>query len=122
MKKILLLVIFFCSVSFIHTESVFAKVAGTKHIDLVGQTQDERLRSITPVQAWFDGTDVYVSFLDSPVKATVTITDAEGLLVEEIVAFSPQTIQVPISKEGGSYKIEIIYGDVCLYGQFEYGE
>lgn len=122
MKKILLLVIFFCSVSFIHTESVFAKVADTKHIDLVGQTQDERLRSIFPVQAWLDGADVYVSFLDSPVKATVTITDAEGLLVEEVVAFSPQTIQVPISKEGGSYKIEIVYGDVCLYGQFECGE
>lgn len=91
-------------------------------IQLKGSRDDVDYRSITPVRAYLDGMDVYVSFLDSPEKVTVIITDAEGLLVEEVVAFSPQTIQVPIGKEAGSYNIEIIYGDVCLYGVFEFGE
>lgn len=91
-------------------------------IQLKGSRDDVDYRSITPVRAYLDGTDVYVSFLDNPEKVTVIITDAEGLLVEEVVAFSPQTIQVPISKESGSYKIEIIYGDVCLFGVFGYSE
>lgn len=102
MKKKLLLVAFFCSAFFMHTESVFAKVADTKHIDLVGKTQDEHPYIIAPVQAYLDGMNVYVSFLDSPQKATVIIKDAEGLLVEEVLAFSLQTIQMSINKEVGS--------------------
>lgn len=120
-RQIFILFYILCSVT-LFSPHLLAKVADSRDIRLIAKTQDKDARSVQPVRAYLEGTDVYVSFLDSPVKATVTITDPEGLLVEEVVAFSTQIIQVPISKEGGSYKIEIVYGDVCLYGQFECGE
>lgn len=79
----------------------------------------ERTRSVCPVEAWRQGTFVYVSFYSGSVVATVSITNIQNGEVITNVYQSPQTVSIPVYGGSGVYKIEIYYDSKGFIGDFE---
>lgn len=118
MKHLFLLFILL-NLSFLSAERIQAKVADTKQIELKGQAHDERPRSVFPVAAQLDGTNLCISFLNHPQEATIKVTDSNGVIVKEVIVASPLQVQFPIEKRPGLLKIEIVYTGTYLSGMFE---
>lgn len=110
-----------CSVT-LFSPHLLAKVADSRDIRLIAETQDKDARSVQPVRAWLDGTTLQVSFLNSPASVTIRVTDPQGAIVKEVVVVSPQYVQIPIEECSGLFRIEIVYTGTHLYGEFEYEE
>lgn len=121
MRKLLFLLALCCFMIVI--ESLSAKVATTKEIALSAKEANQPTRrSILPVHAWIENTNVRVSFLEPPLEVTIKITNADGKVVEEMVAKLPLYVQIPMYGYTGTYTIEISYGDSFYYGLFKCGE
>lgn len=119
-RRIFLIICIFCSVT-LFSPHLLAKVADSRDIRLIAETQDKDARSVQPVRAWLDGTTLQVSFLNSPASVTIRVTDPQGAIVKEVVVVSPY-VQIPIEECSGLFRIEIVYTGTHLYGEFEYEE
>ena len=114
MKKTVIL--FFCMLV---TFSVYSKIMDSRHIELQAkQAGSEALRSVIPVSALLESNVILLNFLNSPENVTVTVMDAEGNEILAEVYSSPQSVKLHEIKASGVYKLEVVYGDVCLYGDF----
>ena len=114
MKKTVIL--FFCMLV---TFSVYSKIMDSRHIELQAkQAGSEALRSVIPVSALLERNVILLNFLNSPENVTVTVMDAEGNEILAEVYSSPQSVKLHEIKASGVYKLEVVYGDVCLYGDF----
>lgn len=91
----------------------------SQEIDIrAGQDHKHDLRSILPVRATINESTVTVVFYDSLPEVTILIRNAEGTVVSEEVYQSPSAVQIPVTAGKGDYKIEIVYADMYLYGDF----
>lgn len=96
----------------------FSKVNNSKEIAFHARHENEEaLRSILPIRAILDGNTIQVEFFDSPESVFVKILDASGKAVVTEYCSSPQLLQLQVN-QGNDYVIEIVYGEVCLYGNF----
>lgn len=118
MKGVIIFLLGVFCVAFFNTSILLAKTADSKSIEMRAREMDESRRSVLPVRAWLEGTDVYVTFLNSPQEVFITVFDSAGTVVEENVCQSPQTIQMHILEGKGNYRIEISYSEVYLSGEF----
>lgn len=118
MRKLLFLLAL-CSFMIV-IDNLSAKVASTKEIALHAKEANQPTRrSVLPIHAWQENTNVRVSFLEPPLEVTIKITNADGKVVEEMVAKLPQYIQISMYGYTGTYTIEISYGDSLFYGLFK---
>lgn len=114
MKKTVIL--FFCMLV---TFSAYSKIMDSRHIELQAkQAGSEALRSVIPVSALLERNVIMLNFLNSPENVTVTVMDAEGNEILAEIYSSPQSVKLHEIKLPGVYKLEVVYGDVCLYGDF----
>ena len=114
--KILMLVVGFF---FVSGTISYAENDSTERIIIKESQDQERTRSICPVEAWYQGTNVYISFLDQPVIATISITNILNGDVTTNVYQSPQTILIPVYGGSGEYQIEVSYDSKSFVGHFE---
>lgn len=114
MKKTVIL--FFCMLV---TFSAFSKVMDSRHIELQAkQAGSEALRSVIPISALLEGNTILLNFLNSPENVTVTVTDVEGNEIFVETYSSPLSAKFQVTRIPGNYTLEIVYGDICLYGNF----
>jgi hypothetical protein len=114
--KILMLVVGFF---FVSGTISYAENDSTERIIIKESQDQERTRSICPVEAWYQGTNVYISFLDQPVIATISIINILNGEVTTNVYQSPQTILIPVYGGSGEYQIEVSYDSKSFVGHFE---
>lgn len=98
--------------------SVSAKVMNTRQIQIRAQTGSKDTRSMLPVQAWSENQTVYVTFLDMPNTATVTIVSTTGSYCRTEAYQSPETVSLTVG-EAGTFEIEISYESKVYVGKFE---
>lgn len=97
-----------------------AKAATTKEIELRAKEANQPTRrSVFPVHAWIENTNVRISFIDPPLEVSIKITNADGEVVEEMMANLPQYVQIPMYGYIGAYTIEISYGNTIFFGLFK---
>lgn len=114
MKKTVIL--FLCMLV---TFSAFSKMMDSRHIELQAkQAGSEALRSVIPVSALLEGNVILLKFLNSPEHVTVTVMDAEGNEISAETYSSPQSVKLQEIQTSGGYRLEIVYDDVCLCGDF----
>lgn len=119
MKRIysLLLVVFIGL--FLIPNNMYSRTTASRDIDIkAGQEHKLDLRSVLPVRATINESTVTVVFYDSLPEVTILIRNAEGTVVSEEVYQSPSAVQIPVTAGKGDYKIEIVYADMYLYGDF----
>lgn len=96
-KSHLFFLIIVWGLTFASPAMLFAKVTDTRDIELRTEADtDNELRSLLPVRAWLDNRVVYVSFFELPTEVTVSISDAEGNLIDVCQYQSPEVISIPI--------------------------
>lgn len=119
-KSHLFFLIIVWGLTFASPAMLFAKVTDTRDIELRTEADtDNELRSLLPVRAWLDNRVVYVSFFELPTEVTVSISDAEGNLIEVCQYQSPEVISIPIVKGTGTFKIEIECDSSIFIGEFK---
>lgn len=119
MKRIysLLLVVFIGL--FLIPNDMYSRTTASRDIDIkAGQEHKLDWRSVLPVRATINESTVTVVFYDSLPEVTILIRNAEGTVVSEEVYQSPSAVQIPVTAGKGDYKIEIVYADMYLYGDF----
>ncbi|WP_299363456.1 DUF3244 domain-containing protein [uncultured Parabacteroides sp.] len=105
--------------TFVFPVMLSAKATDTRDIELRAKTGNKEIRSLLPVRAWLDNRVVYVSFFELPTEVTVSISDAEGNLIEVCQYQSPEMISIPIVKGTGTFKIEIECDSSIFIGEFK---
>lgn len=97
---------------------VLARTMDSRDIEMRAKKgEGSELRSIIPVRAWVDGKTVYVSFLENPEVAQITIVSKDSSFLIEEVYSSPQTISIPL-ESSGTFQIEIDYEEKAFVGNF----
>lgn len=104
---------------FLIPNNMYSRTTASRDIDIkAGQEHKLDLRSVLPVRATINESTVTVVFYDSLPEVTILIRNAEGTVVSEEVYQSPSAVQIPVTAGKGDYKIEIVYADMYLYGDF----
>lgn len=86
-----------------------------------GVGKGKRSPIFIPIAASHNAENLYLSSRISIENATVVVKDEWGNVVYEMSTsiFSGQEIVLPLSLSGGRYTLEIMYGSICLCGDFE---
>lgn len=119
MKTTIKILMFVVGFFFISGTISYAEDDPTERIIIKESQDQERTRSICPVEAWHQGANVYISFLDRPVIATISITNIQKGQVTTNAYQSPQTVCIPVYSGNGEYQIEVSYDSKSFVGHFE---